>query len=503
MLLFFSACVALNVLMALKAISAIADTTHPESTIVQTAQWMTQSGHIYPALTAPPYTPAPYGPLFYLGLAGASRVTNDALELRMLLRTIAFASYLLTGFVAYSLARRLGTSQSAGILGGVMAVAAPFVAYWNVSARPDFPALLLSLLAIWIVVRHEELAYTDIFVVAIFCACAVLIKQSFIAAPLAIVLLLIQRRRLWQLLMFFVTGLLSALLVIEYLLHRGEPVLASMLVIGHSPLVIKPGLAVFYSGFPAGLGAPLLVGACAGAALAANSDRWQVRLLCYYFFFVAAITLLTLLQVGSDSNYMFELWTVASILAALAIPQGEAIWSRLGGPLKVGIALATSFLALQSLHAISHPETRLTNYNYDKLHDLHILSTDPSLTVRGKNPELLDSFLITVLQQKGVWSPSGVLDEIHKQQFDVVFLQGSLHNVVQHHGQPFLGPSIVQSIADAYQPVCRTSTMLVMIPRRVGPERFSASDGSNVLGEACDTVPENAALFVKRQNSPP
>jgi len=493
----------MNILMALKAINTAADTTHPESTIVQTAQWMVQSGHIYPAIAAPPYTPAPYGPLFYLGLAAIGHVANGGYELRLLLRAIAFGSYILTGLVAYSLARRLGTSKSAGILGGAMTLAAPFVAYWNVSARPDFPALLLSLLAIWVIALAEAPAYRSVLLAAIFCACAVLIKQSFIAAPLAIALLLVLSRRFWLLVTFVTTGLLAASLAVAYLLYRGEPVVTSMLIIGRSPLAIKPGLALFYSGFPLGLGVLLLVGACAGSALAANSDRWQFRILCYYFFFSAAITLLTLLQVGSDSNYMFEFWAVASILAVIVIPQGEAIWSRFGQPLKLGIALAMGFLAIQSLHAISHPGTKLTNYNYDKLHDLHVLSTDPSLTIRGKNPEFLDAFLATILQQRGVWSPSGIIAEIQKQQFDVIFVQGAPHIVVGHHGQAFLSASIVQSINDSYQPLCRTSTMLVMVPRRVGPERFSASDGSSVLGETCDTVPENAALFVKRQNVQP
>ena len=64
LLVLFLVCVGMIWIKSLRTITTSADTSYPESAIVQTARLASQSGRLYPALDAPPYTAAPYGPLF-------------------------------------------------------------------------------------------------------------------------------------------------------------------------------------------------------------------------------------------------------------------------------------------------------------------------------------------------------------------------------------------------------------------------------------------------------
>src|SRR5689334_9415276 len=78
------------------------DNTFPESAVVQTAIWAKQTGRIYPGLDASPYTPAPYGPLFYVGLTVLAKAGNFNFDgLLVAGRVLSFAVYLLFVIATY------------------------------------------------------------------------------------------------------------------------------------------------------------------------------------------------------------------------------------------------------------------------------------------------------------------------------------------------------------------------------------------------------------------
>lgn len=96
--------------------------------------------------------------------------------------------------------------------------------------------------------------------------------------------------------------------------------------------------------------------------------------------------------------------------------------------------------------------------------------------MRGRNPELLDPFLSSALEKRHLWSASGILDEISREKFDIVFEARDDSN---------FGPAIQQSIARHYRPLCSTAKMIVLAPRdRAG--RLSASDVSYTLRQSCE-----------------
>src|ERR1041384_4601986 len=72
------------------------DSTFPESAVVQTGIWAHETGRIYPGLNEAPYTPAPYGPLFYVALAGLAKVVGGSFDRLVIAgRVLTFAGFLL------------------------------------------------------------------------------------------------------------------------------------------------------------------------------------------------------------------------------------------------------------------------------------------------------------------------------------------------------------------------------------------------------------------------
>jgi hypothetical protein len=475
----FFVCVVMIWMRSLRTISTRADTSYPESALVQTARLASDSGRLYPGLDTPPYTPAPYGSIFYLVLAEAGKVCKgDAFETRLLLRSIVFCSYMLLGLMGYLLARTAGASRSAAILGAAAIWAAPQLwMFWNVSVRPDFPGLLLSLLGIWVVSRRDSPGFGSVILSGVCCGGAILIKQSFVAAPLAISLFFILRRSYRNFAVFAASGFLVGLLVIGYLTLRGEPVMREILVMGHSRFSLHDSVSILYSSLSVGLGVMVVAGGVVGALSGLRSmSCWQSQLFSLYFLLALLFATVTLLNVGSNANYLFEFWTIAAVLATAVVPAAETIWSAVSQPMRIGAAIGLLLLAVQSVHAIRHPAQLVTEYNFERLHDLHILSSDPSLTLRGTSPELLDPWLTNLLEQRHVWNPSRLLDEIKREEFDIVFVD---------RVSPKFSPAVLESLAKYYQPLCQTSTMQVMRPQN-GAIRFSLMDASYTLREACE-----------------
>src|ERR1700684_3886252 len=110
-------------------------------------------------------------------------------------------------------------------------------------------------------------------------------------------------------------------------------------------------------------------------------------------------------------------------------------------PVRAGAVIGLLILTARSFDAIRNPERPATQYSFDRLRGLHILSTDPSLSVRGKSPELLDTFLAAILEQRHVWTPAGILNEIGGEEFDVAFVSALDRKPLYSHRPPTPSPT--------------------------------------------------------------
>jgi hypothetical protein len=478
----------LVIFFAVKAIPKTSDVTHPESAVVYSAQLAAQTGKLYSDLNAPPYTPTPYGPFFYSSLQLVAKVTGaEADRIRHGYRIFDFLCFLSLPLVVFSTLRRMTVSATQAMLGALAAGSAFFFHTWNVTARPDVPALLLSLLAIWIMCRREAPSVTDLVLAAVACASAILCKPSFLAAPISIFLALVVRRRWKDVFMFSGAAGLFGLGALGYYILKSEPIIRQILLVGKSPIDWRTSLYLINVYLPTGLGVVVLMLGCAGFWHAMSAGDSRLKLLGFYFMFSTVIGLVTILQVGGNCNYFFELWVAAALLSPFALFRLEDSWNAANAGIKVAALVMLLGLLLEQTYAIRQVAKLVKNYDPAPLAGLKIYSTLPYLTLHGRDPEFLDPFLLTVAEQRGVWSPALLLAKIGDEEFDVVVLMEESHQLYRYRGYDIYSPTVVSALKANYAPLCRTDSLVFLRPK-TRAVKFTVADSSRVLGETCYAV---------------
>jgi hypothetical protein len=133
----------LTLVGAAKSIPFHGDLTGAESVNPFVSILAVRSGHLYHPISAPPYTPQPFGPLFYMAGAGIARLSG--LDIDATLRggrTLDFGCLLLCAMVAWLICRQLNFSKGESALAAMLLLAQPVFAPWGATMRPDVPALL-------------------------------------------------------------------------------------------------------------------------------------------------------------------------------------------------------------------------------------------------------------------------------------------------------------------------------------------------------------------------
>jgi hypothetical protein len=67
---------------------------------------------------------------------------------------------------------------------------------------------------------------------------------------------------------------------------------------------------------------------------------------------------------------------------------------------------------------------------------------------------------------------------------DVAFVSALDRKPLYYHGQPTLSPTVLQSLARFYRPLCYTATMQVLLPQHRAAD-YSVADASYTLREDC------------------
>jgi hypothetical protein len=180
------------------------DVGYPDSATLLRIGEVTRSGHIYPDIDRPPYQVTVYGPLTYVLLAIPYRLAQAAgITPQVLVRLGIVGALCLCVLLIFLIGRRLYSSRPSAWLCALFAVSALPMAYWTTQIRSDFLALGFSLLSVYLFLltngRPQAIGS------AICAGIAPLVKQTFLAVPIAIVSWLIYRRR-YKEAVFWATG---------------------------------------------------------------------------------------------------------------------------------------------------------------------------------------------------------------------------------------------------------------------------------------------------------
>ena len=155
---------------------------------------LVHTGRLYPPIDKPPYLVTLYGPAFYVFLAVPYRLAEAAgVSPQVPVRLCILGVFCLCLAVIFLIGKRLyGSTQIAG-LGVLFAASLLPVASWTTQVRCDFLGVFFALLSVYVFLLKD--GWPGLAAAAVCAGVALLVKQTFIAIPVAMAGWLIYRRR--------------------------------------------------------------------------------------------------------------------------------------------------------------------------------------------------------------------------------------------------------------------------------------------------------------------
>ena len=443
--------------LSLQFINFHGDTSFPESAVVYNALLASKDGHLYRSWQDAPFTTSPYGPLYYGVLALMAKIGSLGQQSLLVAGRIwSFASSLGATFLVYLWARRLGVSKLLAVIGAAFFAALHDLVPWNVTTRPDLPALFLMAYGLFLF-SSEQAKKRDMIISSVCFAAGLLIKHSFIAAPAALFLWLMWKKRFGHALLLVVitSSLVSGTFLA--LVLAGEPVFSNIL----SMKFVTSDLAGFWKilfedTFSLGLHFPLLV--CMVVALVWRRNSPGTRVLQFYLLFSWMIGVMTLVHSGSNTNVLIEAWFVSSVFVALGL---QFLFEKAGGTAMVALAVfivlcsTPTYRMLGPYHMRPMQPMPHINRMVDLVSTRKVLSDDSYLESQSAFPIMLCSNCNVLFEQQKAWDPKPVIEMVQGQGFDLVMLTTKDGQIREYRGVPFLSRTVLGAVGANYTYRCQ------------------------------------------------
>lgn len=286
--------------------------TGPESVVNAQADMLAHHGTLYYSLKTYPYTVCAYMPIVYNLQAALIRI---GLRSALAGRLISFAALVMIFVLSWRLAMLYTSDRYAAATAVLCAASTSILVLWGTAGQVDMLAVCFSIAAFERYSCYAVLGERTLVWAGVFAGLAIFTKQTAIACPTAIfVLLWLERKKIALLfgsLFLSITG--GAVLLVNHLLDgrflqdtvRGNinPFAAAKLVAHlHYFLVAAGGLALI-------------------AALGFARVRGRKIAPFVYLAFALAVFLATASKVGSDFNYQIESNIVLILCAAIALDE--------------------------------------------------------------------------------------------------------------------------------------------------------------------------------------
>lgn len=477
---------------SLHVLPTTGDTMYPETANILPGIALLHSGQVYPDFNAYPFFASVYGPLFYLFIAVIARIAHSNLFAILIVgRAVSYLCFLATGLLVYLCARRLGYPRSYAAIAWLgVAFCADFFS-WNVTFRPDVPALMFGAVALYLALRSETGSRLNLGAAGLCAAAAVLLKQSIFMATLAIAIWLITSKRFRDLAVFVASVALPVIALFAFLQTR-EPALQRVMALRYTPKDVPSAITIVRHALLRADGALLMTFALIAVFFAAHRRH---RLLLIYFICAWTLPVLALAQCGANANYLLEGWLACALLIPAALTAIEDRWPRLHfawrAALILGlVAVLAGQIGLWKYFTASRMPTKFANVA--PLRDLKVFGDVPYLTGSGREPELPEPFLAHMFAITGHWSPAPVAARIDQRIYDVIILGNDRGFVRGWRGVTNLDPVLLNRINADYNVLCGTGQFVVLIPNsRIVP--FNTALANEVFGRPC-TAPASKNL---------
>lgn len=444
------------------------DVGYPDSADVRSVGALVRSGRLYPDFNRPPYLVTLYGPLTYFVLA-APYVLAQAIRVdpQIPMRLAEVGALLACLWLVHRIAQRLYRSSRIVWTSVLFAASSAALASWITQIRGDLPAVAVSLLAVHLGLRLRlrTIRRSSQVLVAGLCAgLAIVIKQTFWAAPIAMIAWLIYLRRFKDAAVCAAASVVTIVSIYGFTLWR-EPLGWKHLAAMTHPSLDYRGAVTLLSQAASQPAAPF---ALLGAALALRRTTAQRTLLLFYCVAAWLIAIFTVAQVGANINYFWEPLLSSSIFA------GAGLCELMRRPLRippVGFAVLAILLCWLLVPTLLHDYYDLRRsfhqaraYRAGKaewqsfaaaVSGQRLLSTFPDVAVLSSTVEMPDPFMNTLLERRGAWDSEPVTDAIARGAYVLIVMgRGEVDAPRSFRGVPLWSPKIWSAVKQAYKPAC-------------------------------------------------
>lgn len=424
----------------------------PESVVTGQAQTLARDGTLYTDLNRYPYTVSAYTPLFYLLEAGLSKT---GLSVLLAGRLLSFAALLGIVFFSRRIVLLYTSDGYCAWLAALLVASTSLLENWGTIGQVDTLAVFWSIAAFYAFSRR-------VFVAAgIFAALAFFTKQTMLAAPAAIFILLWLERpkialRFGAILAAFVAAIA---LLIDF--STGGRFLADTVRANMNPFALEK--LKQHAMVLIGAGQMLLI-----VAVGANRGWRAGRPLFIYLGFAAAIFALTAAKIGSDTNYQIEFTVVLILCACVTLHAldffpltfaGSKKWiTLLQIPLAVHLVLnlrMTKNLLLERIgveQAFRAEIAALRPY----VDSGRLLSADYNASIRLRGAMEVEPLIYGLLVRSGVVHPEPLRRDLAAQKFSTILLFEDVdHPAAADAETSTFPPAQIEEIRKHYKLVAR------------------------------------------------
>ena len=417
---------------------------YAEGMMMEGALRLRHSQPLYPDPTTFPVIFHEYGPVAYAAVAAvlpAQQISFSAARCLILICSLFIA------LLAGSLVRRETGSLALGCSFGMMFLTLPATHLWLSYARSDLIGLAFAMAGITLYLSRNRLYWSvPLFFLAVFC------KYTLIAAPVAVFLHLLLRRKTRQAFLFAARLGIASLLAFELLQRTTAHWFAfHMFSIHADPYSLSQYLR---TGMIVALSAPVLTVLAVTHLL--HSIRLRQASFPAAYLVTSTLTALTAGGFGANTNHFLE-WMLACCLCG-GLAYSGLLRTRPKMSLPITVLLCTSVLAGVF---IANPAPPAHYAGCGQGYEFVRNSPSPRVYADGVGPLLMsgkpvlisDPYAYRLLLKYGSW-PDRLQPLLDEKYFGLLVMRDDPAKL-QAHGSPIWPDAVVAAINRNYRPVAR------------------------------------------------
>jgi hypothetical protein len=452
---------------AVRFLRVTGENIYPEAAGVLAAQRWAHGLPLYGDYRQPPYLMTAFPPLWYAFIAAGAKAGLSSLDsLTAFGRILSIASLFGVVVLAFLWNRRLGFSIRFALLAPALYLCFPVLIPWAVTARPDFPALLFSFFAVYIVGLRS--GTTSICIAGIAAALGFLIRHNSVAAPVAIVLWLLWSRR-WKNAALFcaIWAVVVAVPLLLLQLSSHGLLLLNMSSAKFGPMAptyIRGILHQLFVSEGHGFAILLLVFGVFGFLTSLEQTGEGTRLLNVYFVLSLGLAVIGSATAGAGVNHYLEPVLTMAVLVPTGLAHLQSAWKS-DSPLASFAVLMIVAVLLPSIDVQRWKAMHRKPENLQRIMPLienrHVFTDDPYLAARMAFPQAIDLASLINTERAGgwaAWSSSQLAKSLQERRYDLVILRTPLEAPFMPYNPTALYPraprldSIMQTaIAENYR----------------------------------------------------